>query len=89
MSPDKSDQQLERVVRRAIRAELTRLGERLFWTFVAALGLYSGVFLVFAGVNGGGDAAILLAVFGVALFAAAVRALLLKWELPPYRPTPR
>ena len=89
MSSDASDERLERIVRRAVRAELTLLAERLFWTFVAALGLFWGIFLVFAGLNGAGDTAILLSIFGVALFGAAVRTLLLKWELPPYRPTPQ
>ena len=81
-----SDEQLERVVRRAIRAELRLLGERLFWTLVAALGLWWGSFLVVSGSNGRGGVAVAFVVFGVALVAAAVRALLLKWELPPYRP---
>ena len=87
MPSDVSDEQLERVLRRAIRAELRVLGERLFWTFVAALGLYSGLFLVVSGSNGRGSVAVAFVVLGVALVVAAIRALLLKWELPPYRPT--
>jgi hypothetical protein len=85
MPSDVPDEQLERVVRRAVRAELDRLAGRLFWTFVAALGLLWGVWLVTAGVNGRGTMALVFVVFGVALFAAAVRTLLLKWDLPPYR----
>lgn len=83
---DVTDEQLERVVRRAIRAELERLGERLFWTLIAALGLFWGVFLVTSGVNGRGSVAVGFVVLGAAMFAAAIRVLLLKWELPPYRP---
>lgn len=85
MLSDTSDEQLERVVRRAVRAELERLGERLFWTLLAAFGMLWGVWLAVAGVNGRGTMAVAFVVFGVALFAAAIRALLLKWELPPYR----
>jgi hypothetical protein len=81
-----SDEQLERVVRRAIRAELERLAERLFWTLIAALGLFSGLFLVTSGVNGRGTVAAGFVVFGAAMVVAAIRVLLLKWELPPYRP---
>ena len=83
---DVTDEQLERVVRRAIRAELERLGARLFWTLIAALGLFWSVFLVTAGLNGRGSVAAGFVVLGVAMFAAAIRTLLLKWELPPYRP---
>jgi len=85
-SSDFSDERIERVVRRAIRAELERLGARLFWTLVAALGLFWGVFLVTSGVNGRGSVAVGFVILGVAMFAAAIRTLLLKWELPPYRP---
>ncbi|WP_115864821.1 hypothetical protein [Halorussus litoreus] len=83
---DPSDERLERVVRRAVRAELERLGVRLFWTLIAVLGLFWGVFLVTSGVNGRGAVAVGFVVLGVAMFAAAIRTLLLKWDLPPYRP---
>ncbi|WP_135829438.1 hypothetical protein [Halorussus halobius] len=85
MASDVPDEQLARVVRRAIRAELRRLGERLFWTLISALGLFWGLFLVTSGVNGRGTVAAGFVVFGVAMVVAAIRALLLKWELPPYR----
>lgn len=86
MTSSPSDEQLERVVRRAIRAELERLAERLFWTLIAAFGLFSGLFLVASGVNGRGAVAAGFVVLGAAMVVAAIRVLLLKWELPPYRP---
>jgi len=86
MTSDPSDERLARVVRRAIRAELERLAERLFWTLIAALGLFSGLFLVTSGLNGRGAVAAGFVVFGAAMVVAAIRAFLLQWELPPYRP---
>lgn len=85
MPSDAPDERSASAAGRAIRAELRRLGERLFWTFLAAFGLFWGLFLVVSGNNGRGGAAVAFVLLGVALVAAAVRALLLKWELPPYR----
>ncbi|USZ67423.1 hypothetical protein NGM10_11870 [Halorussus salilacus] len=88
MSTDPSDERVERIVRRAVRKELELLGERLFWTFVSALGLFWGLLLVASGANSPGDLSLGFAVFGAALALAAVRTLLLTWELPPYRSAP-
>ena len=83
MSSDVSDEQLERVVRRAIRAELRVLGGRLFWTVIAAFGLYLGLFLVVSGSNGRGGVAVAFVILGVAMIGLAIRTLLLKWRPRP------
>ena len=90
MSSDISDEQLERVFRRAIRAELRVLGERLFWTFVAALGIVSGLGLVAGSFNAAGWNVVTttFAVFGVALVGLGIRTLLLKWRPRPVEPRP-
>ncbi|WP_276299045.1 hypothetical protein [Halorussus lipolyticus] len=88
MPSDRSDEELDRVVRRAIRAELELLAGRIFWTLVAGVGIFAGSGLTMAGLNtaGGTPAAAALVGFGVVLVVLGVRTLLLKWELPPYSP---
>jgi cytochrome b561 len=85
MSSDISDEQLERVVRRAVRAELELLGERLFWTLLATFAAIWGAAFV---ANGLSDPANFGAgAFGVVLLALAVWRLLWTWDLPPFRTT--
>jgi hypothetical protein len=85
MSSDVPDEQLERVVRQAVRAELELLGERLFWTLLATFAAIWGVTFV---ANGLSDPANLGAgAFGVVLLALAVWRLLWTWDLPPFGPS--
>ncbi|MFC4550001.1 MULTISPECIES: hypothetical protein [Halorussus] len=89
MSSDASDEELERTVRRAIRAELTVLGERLFWTFVAILGIFAGLGLAAGGINAADWNYVTagFVVFGVALVGLGIRTLLLKWGPRSLGPT--
>ncbi|PSQ50752.1 hypothetical protein BRD15_01125 [Halobacteriales archaeon SW_6_65_15] len=84
MSSDISDEQLERVVRRAVRAELELLGERLFWTLLATFAAIWGVALVINGLSAPENFGI--GAFGVVLLALAVWRLLWTWDLPPFGP---
>ncbi|UPW01311.1 hypothetical protein M0R88_04205 [Halorussus gelatinilyticus] len=81
MPSDISDERLERVVRRAVRAELRRLAGRLFWTVVALVGIYAGFGLVALGFNAAGWSVVTTAfvVLGIALIGQGIRTLLLKW----------
>ncbi|UPV75265.1 hypothetical protein M0R89_04155 [Halorussus limi] len=81
MPSDISDEQLERVVRRAVRAELSRLVGRLFWTVVALVGIYAGFGLVALGFNTPELNVVTTAfvVLGIALVGQGVRMLLSKW----------
>ena len=91
MPSDVSDERLERAVRRAVRAELRLFGERLFWTFVAVLGIVSGLGLVAGGFNAAGWNVVTVGfvVFGVSLVGLGIRTLLLKWGPRPYESPPR
>ncbi len=81
MSSDISDEELERAVRRAVRAELDRLGGRLFWTLVSLVGIYAGFGLVAMGFNAAEWNVLTVAfvVLGIALVGQGIRTLLSKW----------
>ncbi|WP_135853677.1 hypothetical protein [Halorussus salinus] len=81
MSSDISDEELQRAVRRAVRAEIDRLVGRLFWTVVALVGIYAGFGLVLMGFNAAGWNVVTVAfvVLGIALVGQGIRTLLLKW----------
>jgi hypothetical protein len=82
-----SDEELDRVVRRAVRAELELFAGRVLWTLVAAMGIFAGFGLVTMSFNAAGWnlATGAFLVLGVSLVGLGIRTLLLKWELPPYR----
>ncbi|WP_158055660.1 hypothetical protein [Halorussus halophilus] len=82
MPSDTSDNELEQVVRRAVRAELAVIGERLFWTLVATIGVLAGLGLTLAGFNSDSQLSIPLAAAGVSLAGLAVYRLLWAWDMP-------
>lgn len=88
MPSDISEEELYRVVRRAIRAELELLAGRVFWTLVATVGIFMGLGLVTMGFNAAGWNLVTAAftVLGVSMVGLGIRTLLLKWDLPPYHP---
>jgi fatty acid desaturase len=81
MPSDIPDEELQRAVRRAVRAELDRLAGRLFWTVVSLVGIYAGFGLVTMGFNAAGWNVVTVAfvVLGIALIGQGIRTLLLKW----------
>ncbi|WP_458205920.1 hypothetical protein [Haladaptatus sp. NG-SE-30] len=84
--PDEiSDERLERVVRRAVRAELRVLGERLFWTVLAGIALFWGFMFAINGLAGTATLQPGLAVAGIALVVLSVWRILQAWNLPPFR----
>ncbi|WP_135824595.1 hypothetical protein [Halorussus ruber] len=88
MPSETSDEELDRVVRRAVRAELELLAGRIFWTLVATVGIFAGFGLVTMSFNAAGWnlATGAFLALGVALIGLGIRTLLLKWDLPPYSP---
>jgi hypothetical protein len=88
MPSDISDEELDRVVRRAVRTELELFAGRVLWTLVAAVGIFAGFGLATMSLNAAGWnlATGAFLALGVSLVGLGIRTLLLKWELPPYAP---
>ncbi|WP_266078478.1 hypothetical protein [Haladaptatus caseinilyticus] len=82
MSNDISDERLEPVVRRAVRAELRVLGERLFWTLLATIALYWGLMFIIMGLASASSP--LFAAAGIVLVVLALWRVLQAWNLPPF-----
>ncbi|NEU55610.1 hypothetical protein [Halorussus sp. MSC15.2] len=86
MPSDIPDEQLERVVRRAVRAELDLLAGRVLWTLLSVVGISVGVGLVSMGLDAAkwNFGTVVFTVLGIWLVGLGIRTLLLKWDLPPY-----
>ncbi|MFC4450984.1 hypothetical protein [Halorussus aquaticus] len=86
MPSDIPDEQLERVVRRAVRAELNLLVGRVLWTLLSVVGISVGFGLVTMGLDAAewNPVTVAFTVLGIWLVGLGIRTLLLKWNFPPY-----